>query len=291
MTNSYKYSFLILHYKAIEETVKCITSIIEKIDCEEYQIVVVDNGSPDGSGKLLKEKYAENNLVHIIVLEKNLGFANGNNVGFRYARNNYHADFICMMNNDTEIIQNDFTKVIENEYESSRFGVLGPLIHLPKDDYYFIITAKPSLESIEHDIKKQTLLRQLNKFYIRDILIKGNDAKKAFIRIFKKWNKNIFERHEDILLNGCCLIFSPEYLKVYDNIGEKTFMYREEEFIWFMCKYAKLKMVYNPKLQILHLEDASTDQSIEKSRDKNEFFYKHSLDSMNELIKYIRENE
>ena len=80
-----KIVFIILHYLAEEETYRSVDSIKNKIDVEEYKIVIVDNGSPDQSGERLQRKYSNESKIDVILTGKNLGFAKGNNVGFKYA--------------------------------------------------------------------------------------------------------------------------------------------------------------------------------------------------------------
>ena len=58
---------------------ECLNSL-EKQTVPEYSIIVVDNGSSDGSLELVRESFTE---VQIIPLEKNLGFAGGNNKGIK----------------------------------------------------------------------------------------------------------------------------------------------------------------------------------------------------------------
>ena len=63
----YRFSFVILHYKNVEETLKCIASIEEMFDVEDYSIIVVDNGSGNGTGELLQQKYVNKEYVHVII--------------------------------------------------------------------------------------------------------------------------------------------------------------------------------------------------------------------------------
>ena len=100
--------FLILHYCVPDMTIECIETIRERIAYKSYQIVVVDNASPDGSGRTLREKYADDSDIHILLNQENEGFARGNNTGYRYAVQNLHPDFLVVMNNDVLMIQPDF---------------------------------------------------------------------------------------------------------------------------------------------------------------------------------------
>ena len=76
-------AFVILHYNTMKETTDCICSIEKNIDGDKYNIVVVDNASPNGSGIQLEERYKENKRVHVILNSENQGFAKGNNLGYQ----------------------------------------------------------------------------------------------------------------------------------------------------------------------------------------------------------------
>src|SRR5699024_3362440 len=93
--------FVILHYQVLQETLACIASIEAHIDTANYAIIVVDNASPNGSGKILAKRFVNSERVQVIVNEENLGFSQGNNVGYRCAKA-LGCTFICLCNNDTE---------------------------------------------------------------------------------------------------------------------------------------------------------------------------------------------
>lgn len=107
-----KFSFVILHYNTFTDTIECIDSIKKYISARSRDIIVVDNCSPDSSGSLLKLKYAEDDEVQVLMNSENLGFARGNNVGFKYAKER-GADFIVMLNNDTLLLDNSFCYQVE----------------------------------------------------------------------------------------------------------------------------------------------------------------------------------
>jgi GT2 family glycosyltransferase len=46
----HRFVFVILHYKAIQDTLECIESVLNNIASDDYSMVVVDNGSNDGTG-------------------------------------------------------------------------------------------------------------------------------------------------------------------------------------------------------------------------------------------------
>lgn len=75
-----KVAFVILHYQAIEMTIKCINSLYKTFDISENFIVVVDNASPNKSGNELKNIYIkyspEINVIHLEDVSTNTLFSN-----------------------------------------------------------------------------------------------------------------------------------------------------------------------------------------------------------------------
>lgn len=277
----YKIGFVILHYNSYKETIQCAKSIVHKLDTKEYEIVVVDNCSPNKSLPIVQEALKEYEKISFIQLNKNEGFARGNNRGIDYARKKLKCDFVCCLNNDTEIIQDDFCKMIHDEYTNSHFAVLGPKIVLndgynPTNENYQL-----TLQKLKSELKELQLAYLLTRMYIGE-LIKKVRKKKQRITAYD-------QRHENLVLHGCCLIFSPAFFEKISGFYSGTFMFREEEFLYVMVKQNHLTMVYNPRLLIRHYEDSATDTVYKTSRTKSLFHLKNSIDSTKLLIKYAEE--
>ena len=83
--------YIILHFQVEEETVNCVNQL-KQID-GEHRIIIVDNCSPNGSGKKLSERYKNDSNIDVILHDKNDGFARGNNAGCKYAKEKYNPDF------------------------------------------------------------------------------------------------------------------------------------------------------------------------------------------------------
>ena len=88
------------------------------------EILVVDNGSKDGSVELVRENYPN---VRLIQNGKNLGFAEGNNIGIRSVLNR-GADYVLLMNNDTVSEPDAVERMIEAFGRDRTVGIVGPLI-------------------------------------------------------------------------------------------------------------------------------------------------------------------
>jgi GT2 family glycosyltransferase len=88
-------SIIIPNWNGVEHLPTCLESL-RRQSLEDFEIIVVDNGSTDSSLALLSRDYPE---VHVLALGKNLGFTGACNAGMRAAR----GVFIALLNNDTEV--------------------------------------------------------------------------------------------------------------------------------------------------------------------------------------------
>jgi GT2 family glycosyltransferase len=107
------------------DTLECLASL-SQLTYPNYRIIVVDNGSVDGTADAVRAQFL---TVTLIVNERNLGFQGGFNVGMRHALES-GADYIFVMNNDT-IVQADILDELMAYAGAPGAGMLGPKI------YYF----------------------------------------------------------------------------------------------------------------------------------------------------------
>lgn len=274
-------SFVILHYITIEDTIECITSIENNIKYKDKSIIVVDNGSPNGTGDKLLEKYKDNDTVHIIISKENLGFAKGNNLGFKYAKHNKKADFIVMINNDTYINQENFCYSIINEYEREKFHICGPNIISLVDNQKQnpIPRLFNNIQEVKNKVSRFKILMSLSYISGDVIMLKIVEFKNRL-----KKNNNHKEERNDYKLHGSCMIFSPIFIDKYEGLYDKTFMYGEEDILRYIADRDGLNMFYSENMTIYHKEDSATNASLNKGGKKRRFYYKNSIDSCNELI-------
>ena len=86
-------SIIVLNWNGLKDTMECIESL-ENLTYPNYEILLVDNGSTDGSQEAVKERFPD---VVLVQNETNLGFAAGLGEGIKYAS----AEYIAFLNNDT----------------------------------------------------------------------------------------------------------------------------------------------------------------------------------------------
>lgn len=88
-------SIIVLNWNGRDLLVECLCAL-QAQTYPNYEIIVVDNGSTDGSADLVRAQFPS---VWLIELPENVGFGAGNNVGYRHA----HGEYIALLNNDTRV--------------------------------------------------------------------------------------------------------------------------------------------------------------------------------------------
>lgn len=282
-------SFVILHYLTKKDTIECVESILNNVSYKNYSIIIVDNGSSNKSGEFLQMNYKTNEKVEVVLSKENLGFAKGNNLGFLRAKNKYLADIIILMNNDMLIEQKNFLDVIIHKYKKNKFAVMGPNIISLIDNG----SQNPqpnrikSLKDARYQLVRHLILLVLNMLKVEVLL-------KKLLKIFKKEKRhtmNNVNEQINVQLHGSCLIFSPLYIQKFNGLYDKTFMYFEEDILYYLSKKNNLKMYYCPEIIIYHKEDSATNELINNDLKKNRFIYKHSLKSIVFLIRLMKEKD
>jgi GT2 family glycosyltransferase len=117
-----KVSIVIVNWNRKKLLEACLNSIEKITEYSNFSIIVVDNGSSDGSTNLVESRFPS---VSLLSLEQNRGFAIGNNIGIAKALKN-DADYVLLLNNDTLVIQGDWLrKMVETAEETKELGVVG----------------------------------------------------------------------------------------------------------------------------------------------------------------------
>jgi GT2 family glycosyltransferase len=91
-------SVVILNWNGKQDTLECLTSVM-RMDYPSVDVIVVDNGSIDGSAAAIRATFPD---VTLLETGSNLGYAGGNNVGMRYAME-HGAQYVLLLNNDTVV--------------------------------------------------------------------------------------------------------------------------------------------------------------------------------------------
>lgn len=114
---------IVLNYNNSGDTSECLDSLVS-LDYPDFRIIVVDNNSSTGSLAELKIKFP---TVTIIENGRNLGFAEGNNVGLRCALAQ-RADYLFVLNNDTYLPADTLTRMVDLAERDAAIGMICPAV-------------------------------------------------------------------------------------------------------------------------------------------------------------------
>ncbi len=281
--------FIILHYMVAEETETCIRSL-DRLSGERH-IVIVDNASPNGSGKALQEKYRDRQDITVLLNDENSGFARGNNVGCAYAKNKLDPDFYVVMNNDVEITQKDFISRIAAVYEKEPFAVLGPDIYSttgrvhqsPKGTRRTTIEDARAQKALYRKKLDSRVLTPLKCWLKRLAPVRALAARKKSISSGADWTKP----YRDVPLHGSCLIFSRDFARKREHFFfPGTFFYYESEILDYECGREGLKVLYEPSLHVLHHQNVSTRTTMADERRRTDFMNTQNYRSISAFLAY-----
>lgn len=286
-----KIGFVVLHYLDFETTSKCVGSILQQAQNyytnpesiqKNVNIVIVDNASPNDSGKRLQDKFKNQENIKVIRNGSNLGFAKGNNIGYQYIRNKVDIDFMFVLNNDIIIEQNNFFEVLlKHSKKLAEFEIISPDILTKLKEHQNPFRKKPLSDTeIERIIFRNKLHNFLfNKPIINKVYLAFLDKTRESRFIFEE---NDWEKEQEMVVpHGACIIYSKKWIQKEEYaFNPNTFMYFEEDILYKYILIKNYKTLYFPELQILHLEDISTNQSISSIYKKRAFIAKNSLDSL-----------
>src|SRR3972149_757010 len=244
---------IILNWNGYQDTAECLRSV-RRLTYPSCKVIVVDNGSSDGSVAKLKEEFKE---VFYIENKENLGFATGNNVGISYALE-YGADYVLLLNNDTLVEPDSLDILVEVAERNPSAGVLGPKVlcypdtHLvySRGESYSLWFNMRTIDIGEVDQGKETLPRRVDYVVGCAMLVS-----KKFIEEVGLLDETFFAYFEEIdwcfrgRKNGFDILYVPGAI-IYHRGSVSTggefsplsSYYRTRNWIYFMRKHA---MVYH----------------------------------------------
>lgn len=118
-----KVSIIVLTYNNLKLNKLCIDSILDKTAYPNYELIIVDNCSTDGTREWLQEIEDTDPKLKVILNSDNKGFAAGNNVGIQAAS----GDYIVLLNNDTIVTRGWLTAMSKHLENDAELGMCGPV--------------------------------------------------------------------------------------------------------------------------------------------------------------------
>lgn len=232
-------SIIIVNYNTTQLTKDCIRSIHEWTRKQSYEIIVVDNASPDKSIAALKAEFPE---VKLLLSKENLGFGKANNLGIREATGQY----IFLLNSDTYLIH-DAIAVLHAYMEKPghrKVGVCGAELFYPDGAPQMSFGNFPSIREAISNLGFFVLYKDYFEKHIR-----------AGVFNYSPENKEVD------YITGADMFIRGSVLKEAGAFDPDFFMYFEETELTYRIKKAGYQVVLVPGARIIHLEGASQDKA------------------------------
>lgn len=255
MLKHYHIVFVVLVYKNIEVLKDFFTSLALK----DSKVIVV-NSFYDKISMDECEKVARQNNADFIAID-NKGYGYGNNVGTKYAIDNYNYDFLVISNSDIIIKQFDGLDKYKNEsFVIAPKTVMKTGKHQNPDTPWELKFIYPMLSyALNHKSGVVYTLCHICTRLNRELF-------KFYACIAKKEKYKIFSAH------GSFIIFTKLAVEsLYPFFDDEMFLYNEE---WYLALKARAKNVpiyHIPSLEVLHLEGASSASIVYSEHDKESF--------------------
>ena len=252
-----KLSIVILCWNDLKVIDGCLRSIYAETHAIDFEVIVSDNGSSDGSIEFIREHYPQ---ARVLENACNLGFAKGNNAGIAQST----GEYVLILNPDTIIHDRALEKLIAFADQHPDAGAFGCRV-LNRDGSYQG-PARP-FPTIFRDWIAALYVRPLA--YLSDLFISDT---------YTGWDGKS-ERVID-WQSGCCVMFRGDLLKKLGGFDGQFFYHFEEVDLCRRVWNAGFPIVYTPGAVITHLGGQSVGRfpirfELERYRSRYRYFYKH----------------
>ena len=220
ITNQPKVFIIILNWNNLQDTVECLESV-KKLNYQNFEIILVDSCSTDGSVRVLEEEYPE---VILLKNERNLGYAVGNNRGIEKAMG-LGCEYIFLLNNDTTIDRDCLKELVKTAVSDSHIGIVGPKIYLYQNP------------SIVWYAGGEILFR---------------DAISVTRGLFKMDRPSYNTMRGVTFITGCAMLVKKEAIEEVGLFDPHFVSYLEDTDLCWRMKKKGFKLVYVPDAKIYH---------------------------------------
>lgn len=255
--NNLELSIIIVNWNAKEFLMECLGSLSEEISNPNFEVIVVDNASTDGSPELLQARFPN---VKLIRNDSNLGFAKANNIGISQSKGKY----VCLINSDIIVLRDCLRYMINFMDKHNEIAVLGPKIHNPDRTLQRSCKSFPTLWNVF------CRALALDTFMPRSRLFGG--------RLMTYWAHNSIRSVE--VISGCFLMVRREALNKVGLLDERFFFYGEDIDWCKRFREAGWDVVFFPDAEAIHYGGASSSRAsirfyIELQRAALQYWKKH----------------
>lgn len=237
----FELSITICSWNTIDDLRACLQSLRENQDEANFEVLVIDNASSDGSPDMVEQEFPEFRLLRQTT---NLGFTGGHNLAIKERRGHH----VALLNSDTVVHKGAIKTLVEYMREHPEVGIVGPKLLNPDGSLQYSCRKFPNPVAAAF---RNTFLGRLfpNNKYTRDYLMQDWDHSQPQT---VDW------------LSGAAMFIRKEVIDTVGVLDNNLFMYCEDV---DLCKRAWLgnfQVMYLPEAVITHAIGRSTDKAANK---------------------------
>jgi len=245
-------SIILVSYNDADVLPACLQSLQAFSQTVSYEIIVVDNASPDGSTDGLAQQFPG---IKILSQPTNLGFGAGNNAGSKVAK----GEFLLLLNPDTCLTEEILPHLLEIMADPT-VGIVGPkLLNL---DGSLQLSTSPAI-SIWGEYRAQKRLLDMQ------IPARQGAIAQEFTTV-----------HPVDIVVGAAFLIRRQLFEQLGGFDQRFFMYFEESDLCQRAKNAGWQVMYTPKVSLIHLKGHASQQipdriRLEYRRSQLYYYQKH----------------
>lgn len=232
-------SIICVNWNSLEYLRECLASVYQNTRGISFEIIVVDNASPEGGVETLLEKFPE---IVIVQSAENVGFARANNLGFERAL----GEYVLLLNPDTELRGSAINILVENARALGSFGVIGG--KLLNTDLTIQTQAIQTFPTILNQLVNIESLRLRWPgcwlWNIAPLFVKNGKPVKVEV------------------IPGACMLLKSEVFRKVGMFSEEYFMYAEDIDLNWKVRARGLANYYIEDAEIVHHGGKSSSRQV-----------------------------
>lgn len=243
-------AIVIVSYNVRAELDACLASVVGHTAPYDTTVVVVDNGSSDGTPAMVTARWPE---VRLISPGENLGFARANNVGIRATS----SDFVLLLNPDTLVPPGAVAALVRGLAVHPDAAAAGPRLvdaeRFPELSFGWTISPLGEL--------RQKVVGALHRRRVRPI-----------VRLVDRWTREPGARE---WVSGACLLVRRADLDAVGLLDERYFMYTEDVDLCVAFRRRGRRVLFVPSAEVVHLRGRSAGRNpvTERLRRRSQLAY------------------
>jgi len=233
-------SIVILNYNGRKNLGKlldsCLSSVL-KTDYPNFEVLFIDNGSTDGSIQYIRDRFGQNKKLRVIPLDKNYGYAKGNNLASKYA--DINSGYFVFLSTDVKISSAWLREMVNLIEKVNKLG----------------LHEVAAISSLVFDVLNDSLIDEL---YIR--------YPHGTFYIPRKSEPSLKNPIEIDFPTGEAFLIKKEAFKYVGGFDDNYFLYYDDVDLGWRLRLLGYKILLNPSVKVLHFRSSTVKGEVKRRK-------------------------